>query len=117
MMSALAFAPPGAATRMVADADRPNGRRRTETREHEIRGHAKPVSRDRAVGPGYGRLAVLLRRSSVSARAPGADGGQSGQYRVANRGAAERGPDGFAARRTRCRHAAGRSGCDGAPDG
>ena len=64
---------------MVADADRPNGRRRTETREHEIRGHAKPLSRDRAVGPGDGRLAIFLRRSSVSARAPGADGGQSGQ--------------------------------------
>src|ERR1700734_392610 len=83
MMSALPFAPPGAGRRMVVDADRPNGRLRTETREDEIRGHAKPVSRDRAVGPGHGRLAIFLRRSSVSARAPGADGGQSGQYRGA----------------------------------
>ena len=34
---------------------RPTGRRRTETGEHELRGHAKPLSRDRAVGPGDGR--------------------------------------------------------------
>ena len=47
----------------------PTGRRRTETREHEVRGHAEPFSRDRAVGPGDGGVAIFLRRSFVSQRA------------------------------------------------
>ena len=85
MTSAPPFEPPGAAKRTIADAGRPSGRHRpsgrrtTETREHEIRGHAKPLSRDRAVGHGDGWLAIFLCRSFVSAPAPGADRGQPGQ--------------------------------------
>ena len=64
-----------------------SGRQRAKTGEHELRGYQEPLSRDRAVDPGDGRLAVFLRRSSVAARAPGADAGRQS-------GSEKRGPDG-----------------------
>ena len=60
----------------AAAGSRAARRQRTETGEHELRGHEKSLSRHRPVGPGHGRVAIFLRRAPLSARASGADAGQ-----------------------------------------
>ena len=56
------------AGRRPADPKPPKGR----TGDHELRGHEKPLSRHRPVGPGDGRLAIFLRRPALSEAASGA---------------------------------------------